>query len=130
MASGDRCGGILVVDDDADIRDSLREVLEDEGYDVACVANGREALDHLKTTSPAPCVILLDLMMPIMDGWQFRREQMANPEISQIPLIVITATGNRPVLIDAAELVLKPLELARLFEAVERYCGDKHRRMT
>ena len=130
MASGEGCGGILVVDDDADIRDSLREVLEDEGYDVTCVANGREALDHLRTASPAPCVILLDLMMPIMDGWQFRREQKANPEISEIPLIVITATGNRPVLIDAAELVLKPLELVRLFEAVERYCGGKHRHMT
>jgi CheY-like chemotaxis protein len=130
MASGEGCGGILVVDDDADIRDSLREVLEDEGYDVACVANGREALDYLRSASPAPCVILLDLMMPVMDGWQFRREQKADSAIADIPLIVITATGNRPVLIDAAELVLKPLELMRLFEAVERYCGDRHRRMT
>jgi CheY-like chemotaxis protein len=127
MARGAGCGGILVVDDDADIRDSLREVLEDEGYDVDCVANGREALDFLKAASPRPCVILLDLMMPVMDGWQFRREQKASPEISDIPLIVITATGNRPVLIDAAELVLKPLELARLFEAVERYCGGDRR---
>ena len=127
MARGAGCGGVLVVDDDADIRDSLREVLEDEGYEVTCVANGREALDFLRSDSPQPCVILLDLMMPVMDGWQFRREQKANPDISNIPLIVITATGNRPVLIDAAELVLKPLELARLFEAVERYCGDDRR---
>jgi CheY-like chemotaxis protein len=115
------CGGILVVDDDPDIRESLREVLEDEGYDVACVANGREALDHLKASSPRPCVILLDLMMPVMDGWQFRREQKLDPEIADIPLVVITATGNRPVLIDAAELVMKPLDLGRLFEAIERY---------
>jgi CheY-like chemotaxis protein len=128
MARGADCGGILVVDDDADIRDSLREVLEDEGYEVTCVANGREALDFLKSDSPQPCVILLDLMMPVMDGWQFRREQKANPNISSIPLIVITATGNRPVLIDAAELVLKPLELGRLFEAVERYCGGHDHR--
>ena len=64
------CGGILVVDDDPDIRDSLREVLEDEGYDVASVGNGREALDYLKQASPRPWVILLDLMMPVMDGWQ------------------------------------------------------------
>jgi CheY-like chemotaxis protein len=122
MARQAACGGILVVDDDPDIRDSLREVLEDEGYDVACVGNGREALDHLKASSPRPCVILLDLMMPVMDGWQFRREQKLDPEIADIPLIVITATGNRPVLIDAAELVMKPLDLRRLFEAVERYC--------
>jgi CheY-like chemotaxis protein len=113
----------LVVDDDPDIRDSLREVLEDEGYDVSCVGNGREALDHLQAASPRPCVILLDLMMPVMDGWQFRKEQKKlEPEIANIPLVVITATGKRPVLVDAAELVMKPLDLNRLFEAVERYC--------
>ena len=112
-----------MVDDDADIRDSLREVLEDEGYEVACVGNGREALDHLKAASPRPCVILLDLMMPVMDGWQFRKEQKLHPEIADIPLVVITATGKRPVLVDAADLVMKPLDLNRLFEAIERYCA-------
>jgi CheY-like chemotaxis protein len=118
---GAPCSGILVVDDDPDIRDSLKEVLEDEGYPVNSVANGREALEYLKR-SPRPCVILLDLMMPVMDGWQFRREQKQDPTIAAIPLIVITATGKRPVLIDADELVMKPLDLNRLFEAIERYC--------
>jgi CheY-like chemotaxis protein len=118
---GAPCSGILVVDDDPDIRDSLKEVLEDEGYTVNCVANGREALEYLHR-SPRPCVILLDLMMPVMDGWQFRREQKLDPRIADIPLIVITATGKRPVLIDADELVMKPLDLRRLFEAIERYC--------
>jgi len=121
MENSQPCGGILVVDDDPDIRDSLREVLEDEGYVVNCVSNGREALDYLKSKQPRPCVILLDLMMPVMDGWQFRREQKQDPEIADIPLVVITATGKRPVLIDAAELVMKPLDLNRLFEAIERY---------
>jgi CheY-like chemotaxis protein len=117
------CQGILVVDDDPDIRDSLREVLEDEGYEVSCVGNGREVLDFLRREGqPRPCVILLDLMMPVMDGWQFRREQKQDPSIAEIPLIVITATGKRPVLIDADELVMKPLELSRLFDAIERYC--------
>jgi CheY-like chemotaxis protein len=123
MAGGSECSGILVVDDDEDIRASLREVLEDEGYAVACVSNGREALDYLKKAAPRPCVILLDLMMPVMDGWQFRREQKQDPAIADIPLVVITATGKRPVLIDAAELVMKPLDLNRLFEAIERYCS-------
>ena len=122
MGTSGPCGGILVVDDDPDIRDSLREVLEDEGYDVACVGNGREALDHLKAAKPQPCVILLDLMMPVMDGWQFRKEQKQDPELAGIPLVVITATGKRPVLIDAAELVMKPLDLTQLFAAIERYC--------
>ncbi|HET6150436.1 MAG TPA: response regulator [Polyangia bacterium] len=116
------CTGILVVDDDPDIRDSLREVLEDEGYTVNTVGNGREALDYLHR-SPRPCVILLDLMMPVMDGWQFRREQKQDPAIATIPLVVITATGKRPVLIDADELVMKPLDLGRLFEAIEKYCS-------
>jgi CheY-like chemotaxis protein len=123
MAADGPCGGVLVVDDDPDIRESLREVLEDEGYEVACVGNGQEALEHLKTVSPRPCVILLDLMMPVMDGWQFRKEQKKDPDIAGIPLVVITATGKRPVLIDAAELVMKPLDLSRLFEAIERYCA-------
>jgi CheY-like chemotaxis protein len=122
MAADGKCGGVLVVDDDPDIRESLREVLEDEGYEVACVGNGREALDHLKASQPRPCVILLDLMMPVMDGWQFRREQKQDADIAEIPLVVITATGKRPVLIDAAELVMKPLDLSQLFAAVERYC--------
>jgi CheY-like chemotaxis protein len=121
MADGGACAGILVVDDDPDIRDSLREVLEDEGHQVTCLANGREALDYLKTANPRPCVILLDLMMPVMDGWQFRREQKADPDIADIPLVVITATGKRPVLIDAAELVMKPLDLNQLFKAIEKY---------
>ena len=122
MSDSRACAGILVVDDDQDIRDSLREVLEDEGYEVACVSNGREALDYLKAAPTKPCVILLDLMMPVMDGWQFRKEQKQDPEIADIPLVVITATGKRPVLIDAAELVMKPLDLNQLFRAVERYC--------
>ena len=123
MAADGPCGGVLVVDDDPDIRESLREVLEDEGYEVACVGNGQEALEHLKTASPRPCVILLDLMMPVKDGWQFRKEPKKDPDIAGIPLVVITATGKRPVLIDAAELVMKPLDLSRLFEAIERYCA-------
>src|ERR1700690_1314554 len=123
MSRAGPCGGVLVIDDHAEIRSSLREVLTDEGYEVACVGNGREALDHLKAASPRPCVILLDLMMPVMDGWQFRKEQKLGPEVADIPLVVITATGKRPVLVDASELVMKPLDLNRLFEAIERYCG-------
>jgi CheY-like chemotaxis protein len=124
MTTDAPCPGILVVDDDPDIRESLREVLEDEGYAVTCVGNGREALDHLQK-APRPCVILLDLMMPVMDGWQFRHEQKKIPSIADVPLIVITATGKRPVLIDAEELVMKPLDLNRLFAAIDRYC-DQH----
>jgi CheY-like chemotaxis protein len=125
MSNGQPCSGVLVVDDDPDIRDSLRDVLEERGYEVSTVANGREALDLLKSTSPQPCVILLDLMMPVMDGMQFRKEQKRDPSIANIPLVVITATGKRPVLVDAVDLVMKPLDITRLFEAIERYCPPK-----
>jgi len=118
MAGGSTCGGILVVDDDPDIRESLREVLEDEGYEVACVGNGREALDHLKAASPPPCVILLDLMMPVMDGWEFARslDPGARP-----PIIVLSADRNvsaKAKEIGALGWLGKPFELSELLAAV------------
>ena len=112
---------ILIVEDDEELRDSLADALELEGHRVVGVEHGEAALRHLKSGA-RPCVILLDLMMPVMDGWQFRREQKQDPTIAGIPLIVITATGKRPVLVDADELVMKPLDLGRLFEAIDRYC--------
>ena len=81
---------ILVVDDDADIRDSVAEVLEDAGYRVQQAANGREALDYLQA-SAYPCIILLDLMMPVMDGPQFRAAQQSKPTLAGIPVVVISA---------------------------------------
>jgi len=111
---------VLVVDDDPDIRELLFTALEDEGFEVVPAGNGQEALAIIKTFHPD--VIVLDLMMPVMDGWQFRKEQKADADIAGIPLVAITATGKRPVLIDAAELVMKPLDLTQLFAAIERYC--------
>src|SRR6187397_815431 len=123
MGTSGPCGGILVVDDDPDIRDSLREVLEDEGYDVACVGNGREALDHLKAAKPRPCVILLDLMMPVMDGWQFRRQQVLDAELADIPVIVVSAAGKERIAgIDADGYLSKPVDLEQLLAQVNQYC--------
>lgn len=123
MANDAPCGGILVVDDDPDIRDSLREVLEDEGYDVATVGNGREALDYLKQASPRPCVILLDLMMPVMDGWQFRRQQVLDAQLADIPVIVVSAAGKeRMAGIDADGYLSKPVDLEQLLAQVNQYC--------
>ena len=91
------------------------------GYEPIAARNGAEALGILSRGTP-PALMLLDLRMPVMDGWQFRREQKQDAAIADIPLIVITATGKRPVLIDADELVMKPLDLTRLFDAIDRYC--------
>jgi CheY-like chemotaxis protein len=118
---GQRGKTILVVEDDNATREALAMILSAEGFTVVGAPNGQEALSRLRS-DVHPDLILLDLMMPVMDGWQFRREQKQDPAIADIPLVVITATGKRPVLIDAAELVMKPLDLNRLFEAIERYC--------
>src|SRR4051794_28574938 len=84
---------ILVVDDDPDLRDTLGQILEDEGYSVAAASNGREALAYLRER-PAPSLILLDLMMPVMDGWQFRSEQRLDSVLAKIPVLVISASGT------------------------------------
>jgi CheY-like chemotaxis protein len=70
-----------------------------------------------------PCVILLDLMMPVMDGWQFRREQVRSPELAEIPVIVVSAAGrDRIAEIDADAYLTKPVDLEQLLERVSHYC--------
>src|SRR5690349_9209397 len=81
---------VMVIEDDFAIRETLRELLEDEGYRVVGAANGMEALHRLKG-GRAPQLILLDLMMPIMDGWEFRTAQQSDPALADIPVVVISA---------------------------------------
>jgi CheY-like chemotaxis protein len=116
---------VLIVDDDRDIRDSLVEVLEDHGYHAVGAGNGREALDTLRTSSEVPCLILLDLMMPVMDGREFREEQLKNPEWTDIPVIVISAYNDVAEQARAleAEHLRKPLAMRPLIDAVRRYCA-------
>jgi len=115
---------VLVVDDDRDIRDSLVELLEDQGYRAAGAANGLEALEVLRTGQTLPCVILLDLMMPMMDGWEFREAQLQNPAWTQVPVIVISAYGDVAAKASSLEVehLRKPLALRTLLEAVRRHC--------
>ena len=113
---------VLVVDDDPDIRDALCELLEGEGYRAMSAANGQEALTYLSSKEP-PCVILLDLMMPIMDGWEFRRQQQGDPRWSKIPVVVITAAGKYGADSITADCILpKPLQLEQVLEALQQYC--------
>lgn len=111
---------ILVVDDDADIRAALSDFLEDEGYEVGVVANGLEALAYLRK-HPSTSVVLLDLMMPVMDGFQFRAEQKRDPTMSAIPVVVMTA--QRPLdpgAIEVDDILSKPLSLTRLLDSIHR----------
>ncbi|WP_242344612.1 response regulator [Anaeromyxobacter terrae] len=84
-------GAILIVEDDPDIREALAEALGCEGYDVALAENGQDALDVLHD-GPRPDVILLDLLMPVMSGWQFRQEQLADPALAGIPVVIVSAS--------------------------------------
>lgn len=84
---------ILLVEDEASIREVMEEVLRAEGYGVVCADNGADALETLRG-GLRPCIIILDLMMPVMDGWQFRAAQMRDAELLKIPTVVYSAVGN------------------------------------
>ena len=111
---------ILVVEDDADIRDSLVGLLGDEGYVAMACTNGLEALEHLRSGNRADA-ILLDLMMPVMDGWQFRVLQKQDPLLSAIPVVVISADMTaKAAAIDADAYLRKPVEYSSLIGTIER----------
>ena len=113
---------ILVVEDDRDLREILGEALELEGYDVVCVEHGAAALRHLETGA-RPCVILLDLMMPVMDGWTFRRTIQGDKSLARIPIVVMTAAGgSRAETIQSDATLHKPLEIGDVVDAVQGYC--------
>jgi CheY-like chemotaxis protein len=114
---------VMVVDDDDDIRETLAGLLEDEGYQVAAFASGRDALVALKK-GLGPCIILLDLMMPVMDGSEFRREQLADPTLSGIPVVLITAAGlERVDRTEFSDVLRKPLKIDRVLEVIAGYCA-------
>ncbi len=83
---------VLVVEDDRDIRECMADALEMEGYAVACAQHGREALDQLRR-GLRPDLILLDLLMPVMSGWEFRQAQLADPLLAGIPVVIVSASS-------------------------------------
>jgi len=114
---------ILVVDDDLDIRREVGEILGEEGFDVLLAGGGAEAL-RLLASSVRPLVILLDLVMPRTDGWEFRRAQLADPRLASIPVLVLSSfdSGPRDVAdLNAAGFVAKPFTIAQLLESIARF---------
>jgi CheY-like chemotaxis protein len=115
---------ILVVEDDTSIRDMLTDVLEDEGYRVIRAASGCEALVQLRERRPPPHLILLDLMLPHMNGWDFCEEWRRDPQLADIPVVIVSASSHireRQLPCDIAACLAKPFELDTLLEIVERY---------
>jgi CheY-like chemotaxis protein len=107
---------VLIVDDDPDIREILAETLVDKGFDVATAANGLEALRLLRSMSVPPSVILLDLMMPVMDGYGFLEQRRRDPALASIPLAIVTAGHgiDQDRLDDGLQIISKPFEVSRL----------------
>lgn len=116
---------ILIVEDDIYIRESLQELLETEGFKVTTVDNGQSAIDWLRRARTLPQLILLDLMMPIKDGFAFRQEQLADKHLAGVPVVIMTADSNieaKSRQIGVKEFLKKPLDLDALLACAQRYC--------
>lgn len=114
---------ILVVEDDTDIRESVVEYLDIMGFKMLGASNGQEALDYLKSNNEQPDIILLDLMMPIMDGFAFREAQLKDTRLAQIPVLIMSADGNvqeKKSRVGAMGYLKKPVDLDDLISEIER----------
>jgi CheY-like chemotaxis protein len=113
---------VFIIEDDVDTREMLAKFLELEGYRVELASNGRQALDRFSDGADA-CVILLDLMMPVMDGWEFRRQQAQDQRLKAIPTIVVSAAGrDRMAQIPADAYLSKPVDMDELLSRVSQFC--------
>lgn len=112
---------ILVVEDDQDIREAVSELLEMEGYHTVSSTNGQEALEQLHRMDHRPCLILLDVMMPVMDGYTFMDRLLHEGPLADIPVVITSASHNPPE--GARACVNKPFDLSRLLAVVKQFCG-------
>jgi CheY-like chemotaxis protein len=114
---------ILVVDDDSSIREMIGQALEDEGFRVSSAADGSQALEYLKHNDELPCLIVLDLKMPIMDGAEFRMRQQQDARLSPIPVVLLTADQNHAqerAKMGIVNVLNKPVKLGTLLDTVQR----------
>lgn len=115
---------ILLVEDDDDIRDAVQDALDRRGYRTFAVPDGRAALDHLRATAELPGLILLDLTMPRMSGWEFLEHREADPALAAIPVVILSAVANveeKPHAGEWAGVLTKPVTLDTLLETVRRF---------
>jgi CheY-like chemotaxis protein len=116
---------VMIIEDDPDVREAVAEALDDLGYPSLSAANGKEGIDRLTASPKRPCVILLDLMMPIMDGRQFRAAQLEDSALSSIPVLVLSAQTDAPKAAEelhAAGCLRKPVDLPMLLKLVQFHC--------
>ncbi len=116
---------ILVVDDDSGIRELLVLFLTHQGYAASSASNGLEAIQYLRESTTHPCLIVLDLMMPIMNGAEFRQAQQQDPRLARVPVALLSAAENlqeHVIALDVDACLQKPIDFPALLATVERYC--------
>ena len=116
---------ILIVDDDADVREAMSELLTHEGFDVSVAGDGERALKALRQAGKMPSLILLDLMMPVMNGWQFRQAQLQDPRLAEVPVIILTAaatTESNVSHLHPTAFLRKPVAVDKLLSLVVGLC--------
>ena len=114
---------ILIVDDEPDIRDSLREWLEEEGYAVATAADGAEALAYLTSGESLPCLVILDLLMPNVSGNEVYRRMQGDSRLSSVPVVVSTSDPSRAP--SGVLIMKKPVNFKHLLGTVRQHCGAR-----
>jgi CheY-like chemotaxis protein len=119
--SSNKCQCILIVEDEEDIRENLKMLLELEGYKVSTAVNGEDGMRVLRTME-RPCLILLDLLMPVMNGMEFLKEKMQEDKIAQIPVCIVSGVAEKPDMKGASGFVKKPIDLEILLKFVKNYC--------
>jgi len=123
-SSDARHGVVLIVEDEEDVRTMLGEILEGEGYPVALANNGQDALDYLRR-NPPPCMIVLDLIMPVLSGSDFRAQQLLDPALAQIPVLVVSGNENaqqKSKALGAVGCFEKPIKIDQLLGALAQHC--------
>jgi CheY-like chemotaxis protein len=122
-------GPVLIVDDASDTCDAIIAVLESEGYRAVSANDGRQALHDLRGED-TPCMVLLDLMMPGTTGWDFRREQLDDPHLAEIPVVICSAVSNvelQAARLGVSDVIGKPIDPDQLLAIVARYAGPPRR---
>jgi CheY-like chemotaxis protein len=114
---------ILLAEDDEDLREAMVETLNDAGYTVEAVGNGRDAIEWLEGADTPPKLILLDLMMPVMDGWQFLEKREKTPKVASVPVVVLSASGSFESPNQTVAFMRKPVALKPLLAIVATYCA-------
>lgn len=116
---------VMIVEDDADLREGLAYLIYRQGYGVVTAGNGQEALASLEGLDPPPCLIILDLMMPEMNGWELRDRLLSSPRLKDVPVLLVSGVADLETEasgLKAVDFLNKPVDFDRLYELIGEYC--------